>query len=156
MSSVHPYPTQMEDRECIIAGIKQLGFNPTVLMAGQTQKLRRYGPGNTGYIGQEAEIIIPKEQINWASNDIGFRREANGKFTVIASVAGEYNELGPKWIVKMKQAYSEQKLMAMYREHGYTSFERKEIQTENGTEVSILAQTPHAQMPNTAQLGFSR
>lgn len=151
MSSVHNYPTTMKDRDCIIAAVKQLGYTPTVLAERESKMLRSYSGGT---IGIKAEMFIPKEQINWASNDIGFVRRADNQFDVVASKYGELSELGPDFVVKLKQAYAEQTTMKLYRNHGYTQFERREVQTANGTEVVILAQTPQESIDQTVSLGY--
>jgi hypothetical protein len=83
-----------------VSALKELGFNHVELHE-QAQHLY-------GYLGdvrqQTAEVIIRRAHIGAASNDIGFKRGADGGFDAIIS---DYDrtKYSQKWIDKLTQIY---------------------------------------------------
>lgn len=114
MSAYKLIKCTLKDKDILLKALKELGFSPEI--HDSPKKLR-------GYLGdlrnEEAEIIIPKEQINKlftkASNDIGFKwNEELEQYDMICS---EYDEK-LKVSNKIKQSYAkcviEQALEAQY------------------------------------------
>ena len=85
-----------------------MGYKPVIY--DSPQKLR-------GYKGdlriQKAEIIIPKSQISRASNDIGFNRGKNGKYTLYISEYDEsIAETGRGFVLNnLKKTYAKNKII---------------------------------------------
>lgn len=114
MSAYKLIKCTLKDKDILLKALKDLGFSPET--HDSPKKLR-------GYLGdlrnEEAEIIVPKEQINKlftkASNDIGFKwNEVLEQYDMICS---EYDEK-LKVSNKIKQSYAkcviEQALEAQY------------------------------------------
>lgn len=76
MSAYLSLATPMTDAECLLLALGDVGFRRDVIQIhDQPVPLRGYG----GSIrAQRAEIVIPREHIGSASNDIGFERTPTG------------------------------------------------------------------------------
>jgi len=89
-----------------------------------------------GYEGRErpekAEVIIRRQHVGPASNDIGFAKNPDGTYRAIIS---EYDRgrHGDTWLGKLKQEYSISKTMAAGRRRGLVFSGRETI----GTEVKL-------------------
>lgn len=129
MSHYTVIETQLLDAECIIAALKQMGYQPE-----QHEK-----PVNLyGYQGdlreQTAEIVIPRKQIGGDANDIGFKRDANG-FKIYVS---EYDVSSQHFNLKsFQQKYAEAKVLKDAKRLGYSAMNRAEV---NG-KVRFVLQT---------------
>ena len=80
MSLYRERKTKINDARALEEALKQKGFSP--LRHSQPVPLE-------GYMGDKrkdtAEIIIPRQQVGRASNDIGFKRQEDGSFAAIIS-----------------------------------------------------------------------
>ena len=100
MSHFSRIRTRLVDANALVSALKELGFNHVELHE-QAQHLY-------GYLGdvrqQTAEVIIRRAHIGKASNDIGFKRGADGGFDAIIS---DYDrtKYSQKWIDKLTQIY---------------------------------------------------
>ena len=76
-----------------------------------------------------AEVIVRRKHIGWLSNDIGFRRHADGTFEAIIS---EYDRstYDQSWLERLTQRYAYHAARAKLQEQGF-SVVREEVQ-ENG------------------------
>lgn len=94
MSAYSQVQTQFTDPELLVEALRELGYNPVVSI-GKPQPLRgiggdyrtRDGQGHTRNAADAmtGEIIIPRSQVGGASNEVGFSRGADGKYTAIIS-----------------------------------------------------------------------
>lgn len=94
------------DEQRLVESLNEMGFNP---------KIHEEAQNLYGYQGdkrvQTAHIIIPRKQIGSASNDIGFKRQGDGKYTVIIS---EYDNSAKTFnLDKLKNMYA-QKVIESY------------------------------------------
>lgn len=80
MSAYHEYETTMQNQDCLVDALKDMGYDPQV---------HETAAALTGYQGdkrkQTAEIIIPRSQVGGASNDVGYKRQPDGTFKAIVS-----------------------------------------------------------------------
>jgi hypothetical protein len=100
MSHFTTVKTRLHDAQALVAALTDLGFKH-VEVHEQPQHL-------FGFLGdrrqQTAEIIIRKRHVGWASNDLGFKRGADGMFAAIISGydRAKYNA---RWLEKLTQRY---------------------------------------------------
>src|ERR1035441_5771779 len=83
MSKYSSIDTCFDDQDALVEALKADGFQPllaTDQVAGDT--LAEYQGDKRK---DSAHVIIPRQQIGGASNDIGFRRETNGTFRAVIS-----------------------------------------------------------------------
>src|SRR5664280_695491 len=85
MSKYSSIDTCFDDQDALVEALKADGFQP-LLATDQVA-----GDPLTGYQGDKrkdrAHVIIPRQQIGGASNDIGFRRGTDGTFTHLLQFA---------------------------------------------------------------------
>lgn len=100
MSAYAETKTSFKEKSLLVKALQELGFEP--LVSEEAQRLE-------GYRGDKredtAEVIIPRRQVGRMSNDIGFKRQADGTFKAIISDydSSRYDE---KWLNRVKVGYT--------------------------------------------------
>jgi hypothetical protein len=92
-----------KDEGILIKTLKDMGYNPEV--CSEAKHLRGYQGDKRS---QKANIIIPRDQVGRASNDVGFER-VDGGFILHASEF-DYNWRTGEKIKALKMTYAENKL----------------------------------------------
>jgi len=101
MSHYTVMETAFVDTSCLVEALKALGLCEVEV---HSEKTNLYGfQGDVR--PQQAEIVVRRQYVGSASNDIGFARQANGTYTAIISDYDRhrYND---QWIGKLKQQYA--------------------------------------------------
>jgi hypothetical protein len=104
MSAYLPFETEFNDQECLV---KALADNEVLKYSNV--EVHEQPQALVGYHGdtrtQKANIIVRRATIGGASNDIGFVKGENGKFTAIISDfdKGRHND---KYMTGLKVAYA--------------------------------------------------
>jgi hypothetical protein len=136
VSKYDSFETKLTEEGPLVAALKALGFPVEV-----------HAPGAPlfGYHGDErperAHIIIRRQHLDSASNDIGFLRGPDGQFRAILSEYDRSIGFDQKWVGRVQQRYKEERTMAMARKKGYVFRGREVIQTERGEQVKLLFAT---------------
>jgi len=83
-----------------------------------------------GYQGdvraQKAHLIIRREHVGRAANDLGFEKQPDGKYRVwVSEYDAKYNGYNEAWLGKLKQAYGIEKARREARKRGYRVSEQK-------------------------------
>ena len=95
---------------------------------------------NSYYSEQEARvanIVIRRQHLRGAYGDIGFARQPDGQFTLIADELDGYHGYGTRWLGRVQQLYKEKQTLAMARAKGYTLKGREVIETSEGQQVRL-------------------
>lgn len=137
MSAYAEFETVMREERYLLECLKLLGFEP---------ENHKEAVALIDYCGHErpdkAHIVIPRKQLNQGSNDIGFVRGADGRYTAILSQYDRQIGFNEKWLGKISQKYKECQTMGIARQKGYL-FQGKEIvQTANGPQVKLRFTAP--------------
>lgn len=105
----------LRDRRLLVAALADLGY--TDIEEGEAVTLYGYG-GDARH--ETAEIVVRRQHLGSASNDLGFKRTAAGYVPVIS----EYDQRalhGGQLLVKLRTAYSERVVAEVSRRlHGAT------------------------------------
>jgi hypothetical protein len=114
---------EITDQGCLVAALERLGFKGQVEVHPEAQPLY-------GYLGdvraQKAHVIIRRRHVGEAANDLGFERQADGKYRVwVSEHDQQYNKYNDAWMGKLKQAYGVEKAKAEARKKGYLVTEKK-------------------------------
>lgn len=133
MSSYNEIETQFSDQGCLVEALKELGYQPQV-----TEK-----PANLeGYHGdkrtQTAEIIIPRRQVGGASNDVGFKKNADGTFTAIISDYDRSSNFGVKKQAELKKVYAEKMAIKQAKANGLKFVGKKQTTNKEGNPITRL------------------
>ncbi len=127
MSHYSEVQVEFRDKAALVAALGRLGFGPDKLEVHQEAKALY------GYQGdkreQQGQIIIRRQHVGLAANDIGFERQSDGSYKAWISdfdqsVTG--NNYGKDWQGKLKQAYGVEKAKAEARKKGYRVTEKKQ------------------------------
>jgi hypothetical protein len=101
MSHYTTLATEIVSAEHLAAALGDLGFDE-VEVYDTPQPL-------VGWLGDsrdtEAEVIIRRRHVGLASNDIGFARNANGRFEALISDFDRHR-FGPEWVSRLTQRYA--------------------------------------------------
>ena len=112
--------------------VEALGYAPEVC---------RQGTPLFGYQGDErperAHVVIRRNQLDSASNDIGFRRDANGVYRAIVSEYDRRLGFDGAWLGRVAPAYKERQAMAASKARGYVFQGRQVIETPEGRKVRL-------------------
>ncbi|MBD1914056.1 MULTISPECIES: DUF1257 domain-containing protein [unclassified Leptolyngbya] len=132
MSHFTQIRTEIKDVDALVKALTETGF--------QHIEVHETAQPLYGYQGDlrpdTAEIIIRRQYIGRASNDIGFKRQENGGFTAIIS---EYDrhKYSQQWLNGVMQRYAYHALMAQAPLQGF-AVEQEETLAD-GTIRIVLA-----------------
>jgi len=124
---------ELTDEGCLVAALSRLGFQGKVEVHQEAQTLY-------GYKGdarpQKAHIIIRRQHVGRAANDLGFERQADGKYRVwVSEFDQSHNGYDNAWLGRLKQAYGIEKVRKEAKKRGYRIAEEKQ---DNGTVRLVL------------------
>lgn len=141
MSHYTKCKTKLTDKECLVKALEDLGFRH-----GQV-KVHNTPQHLFGYQGdkreQTAEIILPRQYVGGAANDIGFKLQEDGTYGAIISDYDKGNTsadakskhakgcrgYSDKWLKKLNQRYTYHKVKESVSAQGFFVEQESE---ENG------------------------
>jgi hypothetical protein len=109
--------TEMDDLDVILETLEELGFPSSKVVVHAT-------PVNLeGYRGdqrqQQANIVIKRQQVGAASNDIGFEKQNDGSYKAWVSSYDKSKGLGREITGgRMKRLYNKNKTLREAKRHG--------------------------------------
>jgi hypothetical protein len=124
--------TQIKNADALVKALADVGFHQ-VEVHENAQHLYGY-QGDVR--SQTAEVIVRRQYIGVASNDIGFKRQDDGNFEAIIS---EYdrNKYSQQWLNGLTQRYGYHTLMATAPAQGFSIEEEETL--EDGTIRVVVA-----------------
>jgi hypothetical protein len=132
MSKYAELRTVIDDEALLTEALRDLGYLPEI--ASEPRSL-------SGYLGDErpekATIIIRRNQLDSASNDIGFARGPDGTFRAIISEYDRSIGFDDAWLSRLAQAYKERQTMSVANAKGYVFKGREVVQTPQGKTVRL-------------------
>jgi hypothetical protein len=133
MSAYNEIETQFSDQGCLVEALQEMGYHPQV--SEKPQHLEGYhGDART----QTAEIIIPRKQVGGASNDVGFKKNADGTFTAIVSDYDRNSNFGLKKQAELKKLYAEKMAIKQGKANGLRFVSKKQTTNKQGAPVTRL------------------
>jgi hypothetical protein len=123
MSHYSEVQIELADEGCLVAALNRLGFEGKVEVHKEAQALYGY-QGDVR--AQKAHLIIRRQHVGPAANDLGFERQVDGKFRVwVSEFDQRKNGYNDAWMGKLKQAYGVEKARAEAKKRGYRVSEQK-------------------------------
>jgi hypothetical protein len=114
MSHFTRIQTTLRNPRVLAAALREVGL-AEVEVHDQPQTLY-------GYRGDArpelAEVIVRRQHVGAASNDIGFARQPDGSFEAIISQY-DRRKYDQRWLGRLTQAYGHAAALTYAREHGY-------------------------------------
>jgi len=132
MSKYEVLRTVLSEERFLVEALRELGYSP---------KVSHEGMSLYGYLGDErpekAQIVIRRRQLDSASNDIGFARDANGVYRALISEYDRGIGFNDAWLGRVAQAYKERQTMAIAKSKGYRLLGRQVVETPAGKKVQL-------------------
>ena len=132
MSKYEELATVLTEERYLVEALEQLGYKP---------EFHKAGAALYGYLGDErpekANVIVRRQQLTSASNDIGFARDAEGQFRAVVSDYDRGIGFDQGWVGRVAQAYKECQTMAVARSRGYVFQGRSVLDTPQGKKVQL-------------------
>jgi hypothetical protein len=123
MSHYSEIMIELTDEGCLVAALNRLGFKGKVEVHKEAQALYGY-QGDVR--AQKGHIIILRQHVGQAANDLGFERQADGNYRVwVSDYDRKYNKYDDSWMGRLKQAYGVEKARAEAKKKGYRVSEQK-------------------------------
>lgn len=131
MSEYRKSSTNIKDQECLIEALIEMGYKREHIETHDVpQQLFDYRGNKTRYTdsaGDKAHVIVRRQHVGGAANDLGFLRGADGKFSAIISRydSGKHNA---KWLSGLKTNYSEKNLIKTAKKQGFKYLGKKVVE----------------------------
>lgn len=113
---------QCTEEKHLIEALESLGFEGKIEVHSQPQTLYDYVGKKRA---QKANIIIRRQHVHRAANDIGFEKQANGQYKWWISEFEASHGYNQKWINKLQARYGHFQAKAMARQRGIRTVERR-------------------------------
>ena len=129
MSEYHEVKTEYKDGEALVEALGELGYK-TVEVHETPQQLIDYRGNPTRYIdksGDKANIIVRRQFVGSAANDLGFLRKPDGSYSAMISEydSGKHNK---SWLLNLKKNYGEKVLIKTAAKQGFKYLGKKPIE----------------------------
>lgn len=132
MSKYVELRTSLTDERYLVEALRELGYEPEVCPEGRPL---------VGYVGDQraerAHVIIPRAQLDSASNEIGFARDNGGVYQAIVSEYDRGIGFNDAWLGRLVQVYKERQTMAVAKAKGYVFKGREVIHTPQGKKIQL-------------------
>jgi hypothetical protein len=124
MSHYSQVAIEITDEGCLLAALKRLGFEGKVEVHKEAQPLYGY-QGDVR--SQKAHVIIRRQFVGTAANDIGFERQPNGSYRVwVSEFDQNHNKYDDTWLGRLKQSYGIEKVRKEAKKKGFRLTEQKQ------------------------------
>lgn len=114
--------TKCRDREVLIDALVDMGYKREYIeVHDQAQQLFDWHGRPTTYTdknGDKANIIVRRQHVGGAANDLGFKLEADGNYAAVISQydSGKHNT---KWLSGLKTSYSDKRVKKELAKNGF-------------------------------------
>lgn len=132
MSKYVELRTSLTDQRYLVEALQELGYEPEVCPEGRA--LVGYGGDQRA---EQAHVIIPRGQLDSASNEIGFVRDSGGVYQAIVSEYDRGIGFDDAWLGRLAQVYKERQTMAVAKAKGYIFKGREVIHTPQGKKIQL-------------------
>jgi hypothetical protein len=123
MSHYSEVQIEFKDRAALVAALGRLGFQGKLEVHQEAKYLYGYQGDRRE---QQAHIIIRRQHVGLAANDIGFQRQSDGTYRAwVSEFDQRQNGYSEAWMGKLKQAYGVEKARAEAKKRGYRVTEQK-------------------------------
>ena len=117
--------TKIKDKQALIEALAEMGFGKEKLEIPESpQHLYGY---HSDKRPEKADVIIRRKHIGGSSNDVGFRKEADGTYSpIISEYDGRSMGFNAGWVKKLNDTYLEKLCIRQARQKGFEVKKRVE------------------------------
>ncbi len=124
MSHYSEVQIEFRDGAALVAALNRLGFQGKVEVHQEARALYGYQGDRRA---QQAHIIIRRQHVGLAANDLGFQRQSDGTYRAwISDYDRNHNGYNDSWLGRLKQAYGVERAKAEAKKKGYRVTEQKQ------------------------------
>ena len=122
MSKYNRQKSIYNDRDCLVAALNEQGYAEVEVHEEAVNLIGYHGDTRP----EKANVIVRRNHIGTAANDLGFVKEADGTFSCIVS---DYDSRkhGAVWMTGLKKAYTEKRLIKHAAKNGLKYLGKKVI-----------------------------
>lgn len=128
MSEYAAYKTEYKDKECLIKALNGMGYDK-VEDHEVAQQLYDYHGRATHYTdakGDKANIIVRRNNVGTAANDLGFLKKEDGSYSAMISQYDTHKH-NATWLEGLKKNYAEARHMKTGKQLGLKFLGKKTI-----------------------------
>lgn len=113
MSKYNRQKSTYNDRDCLVAALNEQGYAEVEVHEEAVNLIGYHGDTRP----EKANVIVRRNHIGTAANDLGFVKEADGTYSAIVS---DYDSRkhGAVWMTGLKKAYTEKRLIKHAAKNG--------------------------------------
>ncbi len=115
MSHYVDIQTEINDEQALVRALERVGFKDQVEVHKIAQNLYGYQGDERS---QKAHVILRKQFVGNASNDIGYEKDSDGKFTAHISEFDQ-SKYGLKWQMNLQKYYAVERSKIEFEEKGW-------------------------------------
>jgi hypothetical protein len=133
MSKYSEVVTEFNDRDCLVDALKEHNFGQgdiEVEIHDRAQRLYDFQGRQTHYLntqGDVAHVIVRRQFVPGASNDLGFVLKAEGKFAMIRSAYDSRQACSDAWVTALTDTYNEKKFVKEAKKQGFNVKTKKSV-----------------------------
>jgi hypothetical protein len=124
MSSYASLQTTFNDRDCLVEALVEMGYSREHIEVHDTAQ------GLYGYHGdlrqQKANVIVRRQHVGGASNDIGWEKQSDGTYTQHISDYDSHKH-NAKWLTGLKASYTQKRFEKEAQRQGLKFISREKI-----------------------------
>lgn len=122
MSKYNRQKSTYNDRDCLVAALNEQGYAEVEVHEEAVNLIGYHGDTRP----EKANVIVRREHIGTAANDLGFVKEADGTFSCIVSDYDSHKH-GVEWMTGLKKAYTEKRLIKHAAKNGLKYLGKKVV-----------------------------
>ena len=122
MSKYNRQKSTYTDRDCLVEALHEMGFADVEIHVDAVNLIGYHADTRP----EKANVIVRRNYIGSAANDLGFVKEADGTFSCIVS---DYDSRkhGVEWMTGLKKAYTEKRLIKHAAKNGLKYLGKKVV-----------------------------
>lgn len=129
MSQFVKCKTVIRDPQCLVAALRKLGKWSQGQIEVHAEPVPLFG-----YQGDQraetAEIVIRRQHVGLASNDVGFKKAADGTYQAVISEYDGGHGYDQTWLTRLTDHYNRERIIKECQMAGYSY----QVETRNGEE----------------------
>jgi len=139
MSCYHLVKTVFKDQECLVNALKEVkvGCEAVEVEVHSTpQQLFDYQGRPTRYTnanGDKANIIVRRQHVRGAANDVGFSLNADGTYSAVLSEYDQRTACTPSWVLALTNKYNRLVVAKAMKAAGFVGATKK----VNGSKTAV-------------------
>ena len=122
MSKYNRQKSTYNDRDCLVEALHEMGYADVEIHDDAVNLIGYHADTRP----EKANVIVRRNYIGSAANDLGFVKEADGTFSCIVS---DYDSRkhGVEWMTGLKKAYTEKRLIKHAAKNGLKYLGKKVV-----------------------------